>query len=637
MLSGSSHGLRKQLHSSSADGVIPEDQLQTILEAIEKSLQHIDLDEQGTLLTVGNWQILVARKPDVTESKKLRLKQLDLYAIDYRHVLGEGSQGQVVLAQNILTRQLAAVKIQIPNGPAFDEDLEKERRNLRLCNRLLACAKLQALDADANLACSSTSSSSSSSSRHQDKSAELNLKCTTHYTLMNYYPGRNLLDFLYEYDLTQPKDSPAYFAAKKALDMTSIAKLAMYALTEMIELHEVGLAHRDIKSDNFVVNTTGLLQDCSALKLIDLGTALLMGKEFSKDDASTLGYMPPEYLAIAKDRMDWDAACDCFQLGIVLAELLTTHNYQASLKKFFQEQKQLNDKRHLRFEELQAFMPDVFSQPSKKKNKKSTNMSPEGTEQSIKDHLADHLKTLIGILTPVDRSKRPNLPELKKLLQSLRTELLGAETILQTQFGRERFEAFKLRRKNTTSALPIPTVLSSTKEQVFVPSDPTPRRRSYAELPRRVMQASSSSSSVALAQPLSIPILKLEELTRRGDRISPRSSRKSLAAPGVLAEVFGPEEDIIDQLQHTLTKLKLIGEQASSSSVDAGLQDNFLIYSLLTKNLQGIVEEQDRNEQEKKLSALQKMVTKYHPTQNVPLNEEVESIRLTLARSRLQY
>lgn len=622
---------------SSAAYVIPEDQLPAILAAIEQSLKDIEIGEQARILEVDKWHIMLARKPSVQESKNLKLKHIDLHAIDFQKILGEGSQGKVVLAQNLSTRQFAAVKIQVPNGPAFLEDLERERRNLKLSNRLMACATLQTLDVEPNVACSSPSSSSSSSSH--DKSDELNLKGTTYYTLMNYYPGKNLLDFLYEYDLTQSKDSPAYFAAKKALDITSIAKIAIFALTEMIELHEVGLAHRDIKSDNFVVNTTGLLQDCSALKLIDLGTALLMGQEFSKDDASTLGYMPPEYLAITKDRMDWDAACDCFQLGIVLAELLTTHNYQAGLKSFIQEQKKLNDKRHLLFEEIQALMPDVFAHSNKIKSKKKIKTHAEPTEQSIRDQLADHLKTLIGILTLPDRSKRPNLAELKKLLQSLRTELLGAETILQTQFGRERFEAFKLRRKNTTSALPIPAAITTTTEKSSVPIENVRRRRSYAELPKRVMQASSSSSSsVAFPiHPLSISIPKLEELTRRGDRISPRSSRKSLAAPGVLAEVFGPEEDIIEQLQHTLAKLKLLGGATSSSSVDAGPKDNLLVYSLLTKNLEGVVEEQDGHEREKKLTALQKMVAKYHPTQNSPLDQEVESIRLTLARCRLQY
>lgn len=621
MLSGSSR--------PSVDCVIPEDQLAAILGAIEHSLKDIEIGEEARILEVDSWRIMVARKPDVQESKNLKLTQIDLHAIDFRKVLGEGSQGKVVLAQNLITRHFAAVKIQVPNGPAFHEDLERERRNLRLSNRLLACATLQALDADAQVASSSTSSSSSSS---QDKSDELNLKGTTYYTLMHYYPGKNLLDFLYEYDHSQDKESPAYFAAKKTLDITSIAKIAMFALIEMIELHEVGLAHRDIKANNFVVNTTGLLQDCSALKLIDLGTALLMGNEFSKDDASTLGYMPPEYLAVAKDRVYWDQACDCFQLGIVLAELLTKHNYQASLKKFFQEQKQLNDKRHLRFEEIQAFMPDAFEEP-KKKSKKTQKTPSAPTEQFIKDHLADHLKKLIRKLTPIDRSKRPDLTDLKELLKSLRAELLGVETILQTQFSRERFEAFKLRRKNTTSTLPTPTVISTATEQV---DGPVRRRTSLAELPKRTLASSSSSSSVALPMPpISIP--KLEELTRRGDRLSPRSPRKSLATPGALAEVFGPEENIIEQLQHTLAKLKLLGEQPSSSHPDGAPGDNFLVYAVLTKNLQGIIEEQNGHEQERKLSALQKMVAKYHPTQNAPLNEEVESIRFTLDRFRLQY
>lgn len=647
--SSSRHSQGKLLPTSAAESVIPEEQLQGLLEEIEDTLQRTGLQEQGMLLTVGAWHIMVARKPEIKESTELELNQLDYYVVDYRQVLGEGSQGKVVLAQNILTRQLAAVKMQIPNGPAFDEDLIKERRNLARCNRLLACAKRQASDTPTSIVSSTSSSRSRSlSGSSSDKNDELTMKATTYYTLMTYYPGQNLLDFLYEYDHTQPKDSPAYFASKKTIEITSIARMAIYALNELVELHDAGLMHRDIKSSNFVANKAGLFQDCVALKLIDLGTALLIDAEFSRDDASSLGYVPNEFQVDAKDRPYWTPACDAFQFGIVLAELLTSYNYQAGLNKFSQEQERLNDKRHLTFEEIQALMPDVIIKPSKKRDSKTKHSKKASheplTEQAVKDQLATYLKELIAKLTLMhpEPAKRPDLSDLKTCLQNLRSELLRVETILQTQFAPERFAAFKLRRKNTASA-PIPTSIPiAIADQTSAPaSEPLSRRKSQATFPSDEIRSGSSSSSAESIQikPLSIP--HLEELSMKDGRVvSPRKPKISLAAPGKLTEVFSkltlaeqPSEDaLIAQLQQTLNNLALLGERANTRGVAGAPMDNFLVYSFLTKSLQGIIEEPKGAEQEKKLSALQRVVDKYHPTRNKPLDQEVENIKSMLHR-----
>ncbi|HRE33181.1 MAG TPA: hypothetical protein PLD88_14485, partial [Candidatus Berkiella sp.] len=113
------------------------------------------------------------------------------------------------------------------------------------------------------------------------------LKATTHYTLMPYYPGQNLIDYLYVCDPSHPKDSPEYFTQKKPVDILVSTRMIMGAFAEVIDLHANGLLlHRDIKSDNFVIKSNAY-QLFSSLTLIDLGTAILLGKEKRKEDAST--------------------------------------------------------------------------------------------------------------------------------------------------------------------------------------------------------------------------------------------------------------------------------------------------------------------------------------------------------------
>jgi len=82
------------------------------------------------------------------------------------------------------------------------------------------------------------------------------------------------------------------------------------------EAHSKGIVHRDIKSDNIMINTKNLV------KVMDFGLAKLKGSLKLTRTSSTVGtlaYMAPEQIQGG----DVDARSDVFSFGVVLFEMLT--------------------------------------------------------------------------------------------------------------------------------------------------------------------------------------------------------------------------------------------------------------------------------------------------------------------------
>jgi|GEM_PF-3990423 len=649
MLNGTSSSQSKIFVPSINDSLIPEDNIQAILQLVEKALKEVVLDESGTVLTIDYnqkpWQFMVCLKADDKKHKKIRLKNVDLYVLSHTHVLGEGSQGKVILAQHVTTGRLAAAKIQTPNSPSFDQDLAIERRNLSLCERLYACGQVAPSDEELTR--------DQSSNISDDQLECLRFKATTYYTLMKHFQGKSLNEYLYDLDKSKSKDSPNYYAQKRELDILSVVRLSFYAMQEVDELHARGLVHRDIKSENYVVNTLGFLQDCIALRLIDLGTALLVASDKSKDDASTFGYMPPEYLVDVKDRVNWDITCDKFQLGMVLAELLTKYNYQAGLKKHAQLQEQTGVKRHLTFAEIQELMPDIFVKLKKPKNKskdKDSNHKKSATETEIelKDTLYYLLLKTIQLLTHPDRNLRESF-DLKQMVFELRSMHVRASTLVSLNNPYKRFQEYKMQRQNTASALPklLPASTSSSMElpttSTAIPKLPLQRRKSVGNLKLNTASTliieEERPSTERIERSQSVLVSRKRSISSSANtRKTIKSSATSSSVPDIdLSAKLGqllisaPDQDqVIEKLVKVSQRLDLLLSQVKTSPQQGSISD-FMIFSLLGQRLTSAISAPTADKQHQDLIRLGKMVSHYQKTDNTALNQEMDIISKTLA------
>jgi len=245
--------------------------------------------------------------------------------------------------------------VKIQEGP-LDDDITNERNILALLERLLGVAE----DSE-----------------------------RTQYTLMNFYPGKNLLSVLYERDFSKPSHVAAHFVKKEPLDIFLKARLVSQIIQQVLDMQGFGkhphdiLLHRDIKTDNFVLDKRGeFLVRALKLSLVDMGLALRLDDPNHNVPAviyGTYGYVAPERCDFtekkdnSKDKeaqedkddpkfkpMPYGIAQDYFSLGIVLAEILTDLNYQARLLErlpFFPSPKM----HHLKYQDFRNLLADAFN------------------------------------------------------------------------------------------------------------------------------------------------------------------------------------------------------------------------------------------------------------------------------------
>ena len=128
------------------------------------------------------------------------------------------------------------------------------------------------------------------------------------------------------YDITDIDKSPCLVmefvdgvTLGKKVPVASVNEAVEYATQiaeALAEAHARGIIHRDIKSDNIMVNAKGVV------KVMDFGLARLHGAEKLTKTSTTVGtlaYMAPELLR----GVEADSRTDLFSLGAVLYEMLT--------------------------------------------------------------------------------------------------------------------------------------------------------------------------------------------------------------------------------------------------------------------------------------------------------------------------
>jgi serine/threonine protein kinase/tricorn protease-like protein len=122
------------------------------------------------------------------------------------------------------------------------------------------------------------------------------------FIVMEYVDGRTLRDIVGAEDL-QP------------LPLNEVIHYALQIADALKEAHANGIVHRDIKSENIMVNSK------NQTKVMDFGLAKLKGSLKLTQTASTVGtlaYMAPEQV----QGIEVDSRADIFSFGVVLYEML---------------------------------------------------------------------------------------------------------------------------------------------------------------------------------------------------------------------------------------------------------------------------------------------------------------------------
>jgi serine/threonine protein kinase len=206
--------------------------------------------------------------------------------IEGRYVLrdriGEGGMGSVFLASQPALERTVAIKILHPELAGSSRHASRFRQEARIACRVRSPSCATVIDCSA-------------------------LDDGTPYLVMEYVPGQSLGQLIAEDDLPLPR----------ALDLFAQVLRALGAI------HDLGIIHGDIKSDNFLVENRG---GRDHVTLIDFGLARLAAAPYEPDmeDGEVMVSGTPEYMApeVVAGKPP-STASDLYAAGAILYELLT--------------------------------------------------------------------------------------------------------------------------------------------------------------------------------------------------------------------------------------------------------------------------------------------------------------------------
>jgi serine/threonine protein kinase/tetratricopeptide (TPR) repeat protein len=116
--------------------------------------------------------------------------------------------------------------------------------------------------------------------------------------------------------ITLPLSPPLKRGERGGIVLTDIINYAIQIVVALQEAHKKGIVHRDIKSENIMVNNNG------QIKIMDFGLAKVKGAgrlTKTSSRAGTVAYMSPEQI----QGQEVDARSDIWSFGVVLYEMLT--------------------------------------------------------------------------------------------------------------------------------------------------------------------------------------------------------------------------------------------------------------------------------------------------------------------------
>jgi serine/threonine-protein kinase len=206
--------------------------------------------------------------------------------IEGRYVLrdriGEGGMGSVFLANQPGLERMVAVKVLHPELADWPEHARRLRDEARNACRVRSSNCVGVID------CGS-------------------LPDGAPYIVMEYVPGRSLGQVI----------------AEEAIPLARAVDLMEQILAALGAAHDAGVIHGDVKSDNFLVETSG---GRDHVTLIDFGLARVVDAphEIDVEDGEVMVSGTPEYMAPEVVAGDPPVrASDLYAAGVILYELLT--------------------------------------------------------------------------------------------------------------------------------------------------------------------------------------------------------------------------------------------------------------------------------------------------------------------------
>lgn len=120
-------------------------------------------------------------------------------------------------------------------------------------------------------------------------------------------------------------------ASGKTMKLDTKVGIAVDIAAAVVHLHERGILHRDIKSDNILVHADGscVLADLNAAEWMQCVTADITmvsrptGGFFKQFIVGTLPYMAPELLLAGGAGALYTPSCDIYSFGITLCEMIS--------------------------------------------------------------------------------------------------------------------------------------------------------------------------------------------------------------------------------------------------------------------------------------------------------------------------
>ncbi len=199
--------------------------------------------------------------------------------------IGKGGMGEVFLAQDIKLNRKVALKI-LPNE--FAEDKDRMSRFVREAQSVSALNHPNIITIH-----------------------EIAESAGTHFIATEFIDGKTLNDY--------KKSNP--------LDYKSALEIAIQIASALDEAHHAGIVHRDIKPDNVMIRSNGLV------KILDFGIAKLAARGESGEEtptamqgATTPGMIigTPQFMSPEQARgRGVDHQTDIFSFGVVLYEMLS--------------------------------------------------------------------------------------------------------------------------------------------------------------------------------------------------------------------------------------------------------------------------------------------------------------------------